>query len=365
MESLRMRAAVCRKFASELKIENLILNPPEAGEVRVRVSACAICHSDIHAIDGAWGGVLPTVYGHETAGIVESVGSEVEGVNVGDNTVVALIKSCGNCPMCRQGALHLCSIVSPISQRTVLRTTSGEPVKQGLEVAGFAEYVLVDQSQVTVVPDNLAPTSAALLACGVITGLGAVINTAEIPVGSNVAIIGCGGVGLNSIQGAKLSAAKIIVGIDVSEDKLQAAKRFGATHGMLATSTDLVNDIAALTGQIGLDYVFVTVGMVQAVKTAQALLRRGGTIVVVGMPASGIEYPIELAGFAYDEHKLIGSRMGSTNLRRDIPKLVQLYQEEKLRLDELVTGTYRLEDINSAIISVRDGNALRNVIVFN
>jgi Zn-dependent alcohol dehydrogenase len=364
MNKITMKAAVCREFGEGLQIEDVVLDPPAVGEVRVKVSACAICHSDIHAMDGAWGGSLPTIYGHEAAGIVEAVGIGIEHLKIGDFVIVTLIRSCENCTMCKRGQRHLCTVSLPIEQRTVLHSTTGEPVNQGVYVGAFAEYVLVDQSQITVVEKDLPATSAALLACGVITGLGAVTNTADIPADANVGVIGCGGVGLNSIQGAVLSKAKTIVAIDIADEKFAMARKFGATAGFNSAAVDVAAEIAGMTDKTGLDYVFVTVGNVEAIELAQTCLCRGGTIVVVGMPASGVMYPIELTNLAFDEHRIIGSRMGSSDPKRDLPKLVSLYLNGSLLLDELVTGTYALDDINDAIKSVRDGHALRNLVVF-
>jgi Zn-dependent alcohol dehydrogenase len=364
MNKITMKAAVCREFGADLQIENVVLDPPETGEVRVKVSACAICHSDIHAMDGAWGGSLPTIHGHEAAGTVEAVGSGIDDIKIGDFAIVTLIRSCETCAMCKRGQRHLCTVSLPIEQRTVLHSTTGEAVNQGVYVGAFAEYVLVDQSQITVVQKDLPATSAALLSCGVITGLGAVSNTANIPAGADVGVIGCGGVGLNSIQGAVLSKAKSIVAIDIADDKIAVARKFGATAGFNSMAVDTAAEVASLTGNVGLDYVFVTVGNVKAIELAQSCLCRGGTIVVVGMPASGVMYPIELTNLAFDEHRIIGSRMGSTDPKRDLPKFVSLYLNGSLLLDELVTDTYTLDDINDAIQSVRDGHALRNVVVF-
>jgi Zn-dependent alcohol dehydrogenase len=223
---------------------------------------------------------------------------------------------------------------------------------------------VVDQSQVVPIPEDMPLDSAALLACGVITGLGSVVNTAEVPAGSNVVVIGTGGVGLNSVQGAVLCGAQQIIALDIADSKLEAAKAFGATHTVNPTVEDARQAVLDLTGGRGADYVFVTVGSASAIEQGLGLARSAGTLVVVGMPASGVKAAIEAADFASRGQRILGSRMGATRLRVDIPKLVTLYRQGRLKLDELITGRYPLEEINDAIAGVTQAQALRNVIVF-
>jgi Zn-dependent alcohol dehydrogenase len=361
---MRIKAAVCREFGRPLGIEELELASPGAGELRVRVAACAICHSDIHYADGAWGGELPSVYGHEASGVVEEIGAGVDGLAVGDHVVATLIRSCGRCYHCSDGDEVLCEAEFSLDRKGPITTPGGEPVEQGLRTGAFAEQVVVDPSQVVAIPNEIPFDSASLLACGVITGLGAVVNTARVEAGANVVVIGTGGVGLNSIQGAALSDCERIIAVDVSDEKLAAAERFGATHGINSTREEAASAVRALTGGRGADYVFVTVGVTSVIEQGFRLIRKGGTLVLVGMPASG-----EIAGFeplrvANDCQVVLGSKMGSARIREDIPKLVRLYREGRLELDELITGRYALQDINEAIASVNRGEALRNVIVF-
>jgi Zn-dependent alcohol dehydrogenase len=245
-----------------------------------------------------------------------------------------------------------------------ISAADGGHITQGLRTGAFAEQVVVDPSQVVVIPKEIAFDCASLLACGVITGLGAVVNTARVEAGSNVVVIGTGGVGLNSIQGAALSDCGKIIAIDISDEKLAAAKRFGATHGVNSAREDIADMVRALTEGRGADYVFVTVGVKSVIEQAFGLIRKGGTLVLVGMTASG-----EVAGFepltvANDCQVVLGSKMGSSRIRIDIPKLVSYYQQGRLKLDELISGRYSLADINEAIASVNRGEALRNVIVF-
>jgi Zn-dependent alcohol dehydrogenase len=361
---MKIKAAVCREFAKPLSIEEVELAAPGAGEIRVKVAACAICHSDIHYADGAWGGDLPSVYGHEASGTVEEIGAGLDGFKVGNHVVVTLIRSCGRCYFCANGDHVLCEGKFALDQKGPLTSAAGEPIAQGLGTAGFAEQVVVDASQAVTIPKAIPFDSASLLACGVITGLGAVTNTARVEAGSNIVVIGTGGVGLNSIQGAVLSDCRAIIAIDLVDGKLAAAKRFGATHTVHSERDDAAEAVRALTDGRGADYVFVTVGVKSAIEQGFGLIRKGGTLVLVGMPASGVIAGFEPLSFANDCQVVLGSKMGSSRVRVDIPKLVELYQQGRLKLDELISERYRLEEINEAIASVKRGKVLRNVIVF-
>ncbi len=360
-----MKAAVCYEFGKPLVIEDLSIDPPKAGEVKVRLAACAICHSDIHYMEGAWGGVLPAVYGHEAAGVVEEVGDGVAGIAPGDHVVVTLIRSCGHCYYCAQGDRHICDTKFPLDREQRLHKEGEDKVYQGLRTGAFAEYVVVEESQLAVIPKDVPLESASLLACGVITGLGAVVNTAAVPSGSSVVVIGTGGVGLNSVQGARLCGAHPIIAMDLSDDKLTAAKNFGATHGINPKNQDAKEVVLSLTDGRGADYVFVTVGSTKAIEQGLGLLRKAGSLVIVGMPAIGETFDVEALDFADASQRIMGSKMGSTRLNVDIPKLVSLYQEGRLKLDELISGRYPIEEINEAIASVNRAEALRNVIVFD
>ena len=359
-----MKAAVCRAFGEPLVIEDIDIADPQAGEIKVKIAACAICHSDILFAEGGWGGDLPAVYGHEAAGVVETVGDGVTNVAPGDHVVVTLIRSCGHCHYCAQGAPVACETTFPLDRNSPLKASDGSALIHGLRTGAFAEYALVDASQAVTVPNDLAFESASLLACGVITGLGAVINTAKVPSGSSVVVIGTGGVGLNSVQGAALSGATTIIAVDLSDDKLEAARLFGATHTINPVGTDVVAEVKALTGGRGADYVFVTVGAKPAFDQSYSLMARTGTVVLVGMPATGVMSEIDPGTIAGESQRILGSKMGSARIQIDIPNLVTLYQQGRLKLDELVSRRYPLEQINEAIAAVKRGEALRNVIVF-
>jgi Zn-dependent alcohol dehydrogenase len=359
-----MKAAVCRQFGQPLAIEEVGLSDPGPGEVKVRLRACAICHSDIFYMQGAWGGELPAVYGHEAAGVVEAVGAGAAAVKPGDHVIVTLIRHCGHCPSCVQGEQVLCETRFPLDGKGPLTATDGAPIHQGLRTGAFAEQVVVDASQAVAIPKDIPLDSAALIACGVLTGVGAVTNTAAMPAGSTVAVIGTGGVGLNTVQGAALAGGRTIVAIDVAADKLAAAERFGATHTVDARSQDAAQAVLAATGGRGVDYAFVTVGAPKVVEQGFALIRRGGTLVLVGMPASGVMASFDPGTFAAYGQRVLGSKMGSARIETDVPRIIDFYRQGRLKLDELITGRYPLAAINEAVAGVVSGAALRNVIVF-
>ena len=341
-----MKAAVCRAFNEPLVIEELTLEGPQAGELVVDVKACAICHSDITYMDGGWGGALPALYGHEAAGIVSAVGPETPGVQVGDHVVVTLIRACGQCYYCSRGDRVMCETTLPLSTRQPIKDASGAPVAQMMNVGSFAEQVLVHHSQIAVMPKDVSFSVASLLGCGVITGVGAAINTTKIKPGESVVVIGTGGVGLNCIQGAALSGANPLIAVDVNDAKLEASKEFGATHGINSKTQDVAAEVKALTNGRMADHVLVSVGVGPA------------------MPPSGVTTTFDPSWIAADSQRIIGSKMGSAQTPADIPQLVGLYRGGRLKLDELVTKEYPLEEINEAIAAVKRGEALRNVVVF-
>ena len=359
-----MKAAVCREFGQPLVIENVTLADAGPGEVRIKVKATAICHSDISYADGAWGGTLPAIYGHECAGVVEQVGSGVTTVAVGNHVVATLIRSCGHCHGCSMGNPVMCSTQFALDAKSPIADKDGKSVVQSMRTGGFAEFILVHESQCVSVPKAIPFASASLLACGVITGFGAVTNTAKVPAGSHVVVIGTGGVGLNAIQGAHVSGARTVIAVDIADNKIEAAKTFGATHGINSKTQDVGERVLALTDGRGADFVFVTVGVKTAFDSSYNLLAKGGSVVLVGMPASGVMSEIDPGTMAAYSQNILGSKMGSARIQVDIPNLVGLYEQGRVKLDELVTKTYPIEEINEAIAAVKRGEALRNVIVF-
>lgn len=357
-----MKAAVCYEFGKPLVVEEIDIDPPQGTEVKVRIGATAICHSDIHSIKGELGGGVPQVPGHESAGYVEQLGSGVASLKIGDQVVVSLLKSCGRCAACRSGKSFLCEAEWPHVKVTRLHNKKGENLRAMTGVGGFAEYVIVDQSQCVVVPKDVPIDRAALLACGVITGFGAVVNRAQVKPMESVVVIGVGGVGLNSVQGAALSGAYPVIAVDVLDSKLEASKSFGATHTVKASDKDAVKQVQALTGGKGADYVMVTVGSTTAIQQGYQMAGPRGMVVVVGLSPRG--ETLTLPSFFGGERMVTSSSMGTTRLALDVPKLVNLYKAGRLKLDELVTAHYPLEKINQAIASVERGEALRNVIMF-
>ena len=362
--AMQIKAAVCREFGAPLVMENLQLAAPRNGELRVKVAACAICQSDVSYAAGHWGGETPVVFGHEAAGVVDAVGSGIAWIQPGDHVIVTLLRSCGRCWFCARREFHNCETRLPLDETPPLSTSGGEPVGQGLRTAAFAEYVVVDASQVVVISRRMSLLSASLLSCGVITGFGAVANTAAVAPHSNVVVVGVGGVGLNCVQGARFCNARTIVAVDISEDKLRVAPSFGATHAVNPETQDTREQVRALSDGRGADYVFVAIGSAQAIEQGVKLLRHGGTLVVVGMTPLGVKARLHALNIADMSQRIIGSKMGSTRLQADVPRLIELYERGALKLDELLSGRYPLERINEAIASSRQGQVLRNVIVF-
>lgn len=360
-----IKAAVCRAFNSPLTLEAVTLRAPNSEEVEIDIAACAICHSDISFIDGIWGGNLPSVFGHEAAGTVRSIGADVTGYQVGEKVLVTLLKACGSCPSCSSHHPADCEAGFDRVAGSPITDASGAKIEQGMNAGAFAERVVVDQSQIAKLPQDMDMVSASLLACGALTGVGAVVNAAQVKIGSTVAVIGAGGVGLNAIQGARLSEAKTIIAVDLDQGKLDQAKEFGATDGVLATSESLPEDIKAMTEGRGVDYVFVTVGVVAVYQQALSYLAPRAELVMVGMPPVGAEMSVEPVNIAASSQVLRGTKMGDAKLDRDVPKLVTWYEAGELKLDEMVAGTFRLDQINEAIAATKSGAAGRNVIVFD
>jgi len=357
-----IKAAVCREFGKPLTIEKVNLRDPGRGEVMVDLAACAICYSDISYIDGGWGGTLPAVYGHEAAGTISAVGAGVEDYQTDERVIVTLIRSCGTCPSCATGMPVLCS--TPYDRaHGPLAMPDGGVLEHGLAVGGFAEKVVISTSQIARISGDIPMDAASLLSCGVITGVGAAVNTAGVRPGQVVVVIGAGGVGLNAIQGARIAGASRIVAVDMTQEKLDIAREFGATDGVLATVEAPWKEAARAAGR-GADVVLVTVGSPKAYDVAPRYLGLGGKVIMVGMPHSGQMSSFEPVMLAAQGQGMVGTKMGDVVLARDIPWLVDLYGQGRLKLDELVSGRWRLDQINEAIASTRSGAARRNVIVF-
>ncbi len=356
-----IKAAICHAFGEPLSVEDVDLRAPSWGEVEVELHAVAICHSDISFADGAWGGSLPAVYGHEAAGRVSALGGGVTGLSEGDPVVVTLIRACGQCPSCGEGRPTGCE--TPYDgDHGPLKTSDGGKLHQAMACGAFAEKVVVDQSQLVKIPEDMPMDAASLLACGVITGVGAVVNAAQLRAGQDVVVIGAGGVGLNAIQGARIAGARRIVAVDMSEDKLEVARQFGATNGVLATGEKPWRAAKTAMGR-GADAVLVTVGAAGAYDIAPRYLAGGGKVIMVGMPATGAESHYEAANFAAVSQSMVGSKMGNVVIRRDIPWMIDMYGQGRLMLDELISNRWSLDQINEAIADTKTGSARRNVII--
>ncbi|WP_296763377.1 Zn-dependent alcohol dehydrogenase [Sediminimonas sp.] len=357
-----IKAAVCHEFSQPLQIEDVNLRAPEMGEVEVRLDAVAICHSDISFWQGGFGGALPAVYGHEAAGRVTAVGPGVKDIRAGDSVAVTLIRACGACNSCGAGKPTICE--TPYDgTKGPLTTADGGQVLQGLACGAFAEAVVVDQSQVVTIPEDMAKDVASLMSCGVITGVGAAVNAAGVRAGQDVVVIGAGGVGLNAIQGARIAGARRVVAVDMLESKLDVAREFGATDAILAEGKPWA-EVKKLLGR-GADAVLVTVGAAAVYDKAPRYLANGGKVVMIGMPhldQTASYSPIIMADAG---QSIVGSKMGDVVIRRDIPWMVDLYQQGRLKLDELISGRWRLDQINDAIADTMTGAARRNVIVFD
>jgi Zn-dependent alcohol dehydrogenase len=359
-----LKAAICYEFGKPLVIEEVVLDPPKEGEVKIKMAATAICHSDIHDIRGELGGTVPFVGGHECAGYVAEVGKGVTQVKTGDRVVVSLLASCGKCRYCRAGLPSLCNTIFPLDRESRIRSKKGQYIRQMVKIGGFAEYAIVTESQAVPVPDDFPMDRACLLACGVITGFGAVVNRARVKAMNSCVIIGTGGVGLNAVQGAAISGAYPIIAVDIADSKLKVAKKFGATHTINSAKKDAVKEVRALTGDAGADYIFVTVGNTNAIIQGVGMSGPRGMTVIVGLPKFTDTITLSPFAFIKDERVLTGGFMGSTNIKLEIPKLVELYKAGILKLDELITAHYPLEKINEAIEALEKGEALRNIIMF-
>lgn len=356
-----MRAAVLTEFGKPFEIWEVDQRPPEAGEVRVKLMACAICHSDIHFADGELGGELPMVLGHEASGQIVEVGEGVADLAVGDRVAVTLVRHCGDCPCCHKGYLatcetHLRDAYTPLSK-------DGAPVTHGIKTAAFAEETVVHASQVVKVGDAISWEAAALLACGVITGFGAATHTAKIEAGASVAVVGCGGVGLNAIQGARHAGARQIIAVDLAEDRLEAAMALGATDRVNAGQDDATRGVRGLTGKRGADYVLITVGSEAAINQSFRMCAPGGAIVLVGLPAQDAVTQFSPVIFSSLSQRVLGSVMGHMDIKTEIPKLVALYEAGDLDLDRLVSQRFDFDQVNEAMDATRRGEGLRNIVM--
>jgi S-(hydroxymethyl)glutathione dehydrogenase/alcohol dehydrogenase len=363
-----MKAAVLREVGQPLQIEDVSIGKPGPREVLIRTKAAGVCHSDLHFIEGSYSHPLPAVLGHESAGIVEAVGSEVRTVKVGDHVITCLNPYCGHCEVCLTGHMNLC--ISPETRRAkgdeprLFKEDLAGPGKmaQFLNLSSFAEQMLVHEHACVAIRRDMPFDRAALIGCSVMTGVGAVIHTSSVRPGETVAVIGCGGVGLATINGAAIAGAGRIIAIDRIPAKLELARQFGATD-LIQASDDTVKQVIELTGG-GVHHSFEAIGLKFTAEQAFKMLRRGGTANIIGMIPVGTMIELHGADFL-GERKIQGSYMGSNRFPVDMPRLVDAYMAGKLKLDELISRRIKLEDVNSAFDELKRGELARSVIVFD
>jgi len=359
-----MKAAVFHGPQKPLTIENVEVAQPIEREVLVRTVASGVCHSDLHFVDGYYQFPTPAILGHEAAGIVEAVGPHVTEFQRGDHVIACLSVFCGHCSYCLTGRTHLCQsrpVRSP--QQPPKLTWNGSPVNQFANLSAYAEKMLVHENGLVKVKNDMPLDRAALIGCGVTTGVGAVLNTARVEAGATVAVYGAGGVGLAVIQGARIAGAGMIIAVDVFEKKLAQARELGATHAVDASKVDPVKTIREMTGG-GVEYAFEAIGLKKAAEQAFECIRPGGTATVIGMIPVGQK--LELEGSVFLREKRIqGCSMGSNRFKVDMPKYVDFYQRGLLRLDEMITRRGKLEDVNDAFRAMKAGEVARTVLMFD
>ena len=367
---MKTRAAVMYAHHQPVVVEELELDEPKANEVLVRTAASGVCHSDLSVVTGAIYYNAAVALGHEGAGIIERVGDAVTEFRPGDHVILSFVSYCGSCRMCQMEKVCLCESYDvprgfQLDGTYRLRNRSGEGILQMARIATMSEYMVVPQQNLVKIDPAYSLEKAALVGCGVTTGVGAVLNTAKVEPGSSVAVIGTGGVGLNAIQGAVLAQAERIIAVDIAEKKLDFAKRFGATDVVNASTGDPVEVVRELTAGLGVDYAFEVIGNPKTIVQAYNMVRAAGTAVIVGMAHHQSEVSLPAQHLVSTERRLIGSFYGSCQPKVDMPKLLGLYTEGKLKLDELITRHYRLEQINEAFTDMEAGENARGVILFN
>ncbi|MCW5746038.1 MAG: Zn-dependent alcohol dehydrogenase [Alphaproteobacteria bacterium] len=360
-----MKAAVLSEINKPLTIEEVSVNKPGPHEVLLRTTAAGLCHSDLHFIEGLFPTPLPVIPGHESAGVVEQVGAEVTYVKPGDHVITCLSVFCGTCEMCTAGRPVLCTnaqVKMPPGAASRFTWSRAEKLNQFANLSSFAEQMLVHENAVVKIRKEMPLDLAALIGCGVMTGYGAVVNTARIKAGDTVAVIGCGGVGMAGINGAAIAGAGRIIAVDTSPTKLQLAAKLGATDLVNPKEVDPVEKVKELTNG-GVEYSFEMLGTKQTVEQAFAMLRAGGTATLVGMVPFGQK--VEFHGYDFlRERRVQGSLMGSNRFRTDMPTLVDFYLSGKLHLEDWMSAKIKLSEINEGFANMKAGKVMRSVIVF-
>jgi S-(hydroxymethyl)glutathione dehydrogenase/alcohol dehydrogenase len=360
-----MKAAVMRAVGEPLRIEDIRIDAPGPREVVVRTAAAGVCHSDLHILEGSLPNALPTILGHEPAGVVETVGAEVRHVVPGDHVIGCLSAFCGTCEYCLAGRPNLCE-----GEATMRRagepprlSKDGEPIVQFAHLSAFAERMLVHENALVRIRRDVPLDHVALIGCGVTTGLGAVFNTARLPAGRTVAVIGCGGIGLSVVQGCRIAGAARIVAVDTAAWKLDLARRLGATDVVDGAAGNPVPAVVEATSG-GVDYAFEAIGNPTTVRQAVRMTRKGGTIVMIGVVPAGTNVELPGADIVLREKRILGCMMGSNRFRTDMPRYVELYRSGQLRLDEMISARLPLDRVNDALDALRRGTVARSVLVF-
>lgn len=374
---MRIKAAVLNKMGAPtpyakskpLAIEEVELDPPSHGEVLVRIGAAGLCHSDLSVIDGNRPRPTPMVLGHEAAGVVEKLGPDVDDLKVGDHVVMVFVPSCGHCLPCAEGRPALCEPGAAANgagtllsgQRRLHR--NGDDVHHHLGVSAFAECATVSRRSLVKVDRELPLEEAALFGCAVLTGVGAVINTAKVSAGSSVAVIGLGGVGLSSLLGAVAVGARRIIAVDLSNDKLGLARQLGATDTFNPGQAGAIEEIKQATGG-GVEFAFEMAGSVRAMELAYKITRRGGTTVTAGLPPPDHTFALPQVNLVAEERTVKGSYIGTCVPSRDLPRYIELYKRGRLPIDRLMSGRLKLEEVNLGFDRLHEGKAVRQVVTF-
>lgn len=369
---MQARAAVLYEPNTPLSFESVEVSPPGPGEVQVRMHAAGVCHSDLHVMKGDQPMKMPIILGHEGSGVVEAIGENVKSVEPGDHVIPIWRMSCGTCEYCLGGRPALCDVGTAMrftgrmpDGNTRFRSESGDEILHYAGVSTFSELSTMPEGAVVKIPDDFSLEFAALIGCGVITGFGAVFNAGDVKAGDSVAVFGCGGIGLNIVQSAKLAGAVQIIAVDTVPAKLDYARQLGATDLIDASECDPVEAVRKLTGKNGVDYGFEAVGLPITIEQAYDATRKGGTCIVVGIAPPAARAKININQLVYAEKTLKGSIYGSTRPRIDLLRLIELHRAGRLMLDELLTKTYPLSDINEAYASLEKGEVARSLVLCN
>ena len=367
---MKAKAAILFEVGQKLEIREVEVEAPKYGEVLIKMAVGGVCHSDLHVMTGHLTAPVPAILGHEGSGVVAEVGAGVTSLKPGDHVIPMWRLSCGVCEYCSGSRPALCASGTQIRMtgRLLDGTTrfkfEGREIKHFAGVSSFSEYSVIPERAVLKIPNDFPLDKAALLGCGVITGVGAVFNAARVKPGSSVAVFGTGGVGVNVIQGAAIAGAEIIIAVDILPSKLEFAKRFGATHTINAKETKPVEAVRALTGGRGVDYSFEVIGLPETIRQAYDSLSKRGMAVAVGVAPMTTEVSVPIMSLVYEERILTGSVYGSSRPWIDIPMLINLYRAGKLKLDELLTRQYPFAQINEAYAALERGEVLRSVVTF-